>query len=761
MPSPSSYASEVSLDLQEHSRPSVAIIVLDTLRADMIEDRELLDTLPALQEFFGESYLFPRAYVPSHWTLPTHASLLTGLSPVEHEAHPPNLKLRSDVPTIAEIFRRQGYNTVCVTCNPYLSENFGLTRGFSTVLRPSSSPLHLRGLATELRTRLRWGSSNGSRALESAEGGSVTGEERRIGLRRAVRGLQRRAFSLLLSSPRVDNGARSAVHLTNRALSNGGGPTFLLLNLMEAHSPYYGRGRYSSWRRRLEFRDIFGRILAWELEVMSGRLPLTKAMREGLGEIYWENVRYMDGRLGGLLRSLPARFLEHGYVLLVSDHGQLLGEQGKVDHISGLDLRLLQVPLAIRPPGGIDGRHVEGSVDISWLFSLLEGIAKGVPDPLPNWLERVREMGPIIGATHGGYVPHVLGLVGRSGSARRDLLAFKRIHDHPALACIRNGWKLTCHLGRREDELYHVDGDPEEKVNMAEEERERVAALHQVLQDRLLRGPRGMAHVSRRDSLPREAKERIAELVLSRALREGKRPVLVWTGGKDSTLVLHIAQSVAEREGLTLPPALFVDHGQHFPETRSFVEETAARKGLRLLVGRNEDLLAAAKGNAREVPLERLNDENQENALRAGLEGDLVPLDLTTAVGNHLLKTGALNQALREHRFDMVIAGIRWDEGAARADEVFFSPRDEPRHVRVHPILPWTEREVWAYIRENDLPIHPLYEKGYRSLGGIHDSRPADTRPAWEQDLEASEERAGRAQDKERIMERLRALGYF
>ncbi len=737
--------------------PSVAVIVLDTLRADMIDQPELLDSLPVLNQFFNESYVFSRAYAPSHWTIPTHASLFTGLSPTEHQAHPPDLKLRPDVPTIAEIFRNRGYETLCVTCNPWLSADFGLTRGFSSVLRPSPYILHLLGFAPQLRRLFaRRASDRGTRSRR-AKGGTSSSHGIRTGLRK----LQRILFSLLVSSPRADNGARSAIRLTKRALNNGEGPTFLLLNLMEAHSPYYGRGRFSSWRRRLQFKEIFGRFLAWKLAVMSGRVPLTEATREGLREAYWENVRYLDAQLGHLLRVLPSRFLEEGYVVVVSDHGQLLGEQGAVDHMSGLNLGLLKVPLAIRPPGGTERQWVEEPIDTSEVFSFLREIAVGNPDPFPEWLTTVRSRRSVIGEAHGGYVPNVLGLVGRSPDAQEDLLAFRRVHDHPALTCIRGDWKLTCHLGRIDDELYRIAKDPVEEVNRVEEEQEKVASLHEELRTRLLAGPQRRGRAPRRDRLPLDTKREISELVLGRALREGKRPVLLWTGGKDSSLVLHLTQLVTEREGLTVPPVLFVDHGQHFPETRAFVQRTVDREGLRLLVATNSDLLNAAEGTASEVPLERLSEENQENALKAGLEGDTVPLDLNTAVGNHLLKTVALNQTLAEHQFDMAIAGIRWDEGAARADEVFFSPREEPPHTRVHPILTWTERDVWVYTLENGLPIHPLYKQGYRSLGGMQDSRPSDSRPAWEQDLEASEERAGRAQDKEKMMDRLRALGYF
>ncbi len=96
----------------------------------------------------------------------------------------------------------------------------------------------------------------------------------------------------------------------------------------------------------------------------------------------------------------------------------------------------------------------------------------------------------------------------------------------------------------------------------------------------------------RKDQLPLTAKNLIAELVLAEALGDNRKPVLVWTGGKDSTLVFHLALEVARREGLEVPPLLFVDHGQHFPETWSFMEDIARREGLHIIVAKNEELLA-------------------------------------------------------------------------------------------------------------------------------------------------------------------------
>ncbi len=293
------------------------------------------------------------------------------------------------------------------------------------------------------------------------------------------------------------------------------------------------------------------------------------------------------------------------------------------------------------------------------------------------------------------------------------------------------------------------------------EKKETLDDLHRELRERFLGEGGGGRGEIRTDGMPLEAKKVIAQIVLGEALQAPRTPVLVWTGGKDSTLVLGLCLEVARQRELPVPPLMVVDHGMHFQETWTFMEEVAREEGLSLLVAKNRPLVEAIHQGVASVPLEQLDAENQEEALKAGLQGDDVPLSLDTPVGNHLLKTVALKRAVQEDGFDTVITGIRWDENLARAGEVFFSPREDPPHTRVHPILPWTEREVWTYTLEKGLPIHPLYRRGYRSFDGAFDSEPTDTRPAWEQDLDKTPERAGRAQDKEKIMERLRALGYF
>lgn len=718
----------------------VAVLLLDSLRADMVDDSRVLAGLPALRSLFKESALFERAYAPSHWTLPTHASLFTGLPPREHGAHPPSMKLREGVPTIAEIFREEGYSTACVTCNPVISELFGLTRGFNVVWQARSPKTRwLLNRARDFLPRQRQGSRGPMDVLGKVGEGLL---------------------ALVASSPLLDNGAKEAVAIVRKTLRSLTRPTFLFVNLMEAHGPYQGRGAFASWRRRLQHANELLWYDTFRNGIMGGRIPLSRERREWIERIYWEGARYADRSLGVLVRHL-SRELDRGYLIVLSDHGHLLGEKGGIDHPTGLSERLLRVPVLVRPPGGIEGRRQEELLDITWLFSLLERIASGQGDAFESWLEWVRHQGSVVSEARAGFVPYAISLKGYDARSRQDLLSFKARHDHPMLACVSSSWKLVCHLGRKEDELYRVATDPQEEVNLLTKEEHVVNTLHEKLRSAFVRRAGDETEGGVRDWLPLETKLAMSKLVLRDALASDHQPAIMWTGGKDSTLLLYLALGATRGEELEFPPLVFVDHGQHFPETWSFVEETVKREELKWLVVRNDDVFTAASEESGSVPLGRLDAENQEEALKAGLDGQEVSLDLNTAVGNHMLKTVALKRAIQQYKFDTVITGIRWDESPARAREVFFSARDDPPHTRVHPILPWREREVWTYTLNANLPIHPLYSRGYRSLGGAAATRSTGSKPAWEQDLEGSDERSGRAQDKEGIMRRLRDLGYF
>ncbi|HNR99032.1 MAG TPA: sulfate adenylyltransferase subunit CysD [Planctomycetota bacterium] len=240
----------------------------------------------------------------------------------------------------------------------------------------------------------------------------------------------------------------------------------------------------------------------------------------------------------------------------------------------------------------------------------------------------------------------------------------------------------------------------------------------------------------------------------------------LWSMGKDSTVLLHLVRKAFL--GKFPFPVLHLDTGYKLAGIYRFRDRIAAEWGVPLVVVKNEAALAAGMG--------------PDSAGR---------LACCTA-----LKTEALKGALAEHGFRAVLLGIRRDEHGVRAKERYVSPRtadftwdagrqtaelwdlyarreSEEAHLRVHPLLHFTEADVWRYVRRERLPVCDLYfAKGgrrYRSIGCEPCCEPVASNAATVDDIireigeGRSEERDGRAQDKEnaRAMEQLRALGYM
>jgi phosphoadenosine phosphosulfate reductase len=217
-----------------------------------------------------------------------------------------------------------------------------------------------------------------------------------------------------------------------------------------------------------------------------------------------------------------------------------------------------------------------------------------------------------------------------------------------------------------------------------------------------------------------EAKIRKARKVIRTALRKWECGV-AFSGGKDSTALLHLVRQQAPEK-----PLLFADTSVKFPETYQFMEDLRERWDLNLHTARNE--------------------------------WDAGQWEQDKVACCYRLKVEPFNQLVTSLGLEAVFVAIRRDEHPARAKAQYYDniggvthiEKVEYDHMRVHPILDWTEEDVWAYIRENDLPYNPLYDQGYRSIGCQPCTAPS-----------AETERSGREQDKELVLNRLRKLGYF
>jgi sulfate adenylyltransferase subunit 2 len=249
----------------------------------------------------------------------------------------------------------------------------------------------------------------------------------------------------------------------------------------------------------------------------------------------------------------------------------------------------------------------------------------------------------------------------------------------------------------------------------------------------------------------REAFARLAKLAL------------LWSLGKDSNVMIWLARKAFFGR---LPfPVMHVDTGKKFSEMYAFRERYSREWGLDLIVEPCP-------------PLETIDPT------------------LPPAARSAARKTEGLKLALARHHFDGLIAGIRRDEEATRAKERVFSPRGadghwdvraQPpefwdhfdaglppgAHLRVHPILHWTEIDIWTYTRREGIPVIPLYlardGKRYRSLGDADITSPVASQAASLDAIIAelattrTAERAGRAMDHEAedAFERLRVAGYL
>ncbi len=237
---------------------------------------------------------------------------------------------------------------------------------------------------------------------------------------------------------------------------------------------------------------------------------------------------------------------------------------------------------------------------------------------------------------------------------------------------------------------------------------------------------------------------------------------VAFTGGKDSTLLTWLVHTYAQKAGKPTPRLMFINEGSIFDEIHEFKNRLAHEWGLTLDEVQNDNVIAVSGGViGRPVRVADLDDGNRQEVARLGYMEETFPFEPESYVGNHLMKTVAMNRYLAHEQVAAVFVGIRHDEQSARANETYFSPRQEPAHTRVHPLLHYRESDVWDTIRSKGIPFVTLYEQGYRSLGAKHSTGKTTDVPAWEQDLENTTERQGRRQDKEGIMERLRELGYM
>ena len=171
-----------------------------------------------------------------------------------------------------------------------------------------------------------------------------------------------------------------------------------------------------------------------------------------------------------------------------------------------------------------------------------------------------------------------------------------------------------------------------------------------------------------------------------------EKTVVAWTGGKDSTLIVYFVREICDELGIKPPKMMFIDEGSLFDEILEFIDKYKKEWKLEVDKVHNSDVSKHATKRGDMIPVSKLNKINKQELEKLGFEGEEFPYEAESEIGNHLMKTTAMKMYMYDNdHFEAVITGIRWDEQDARANETYYSDREDPDHVRVHHILHLTE----------------------------------------------------------------------
>ncbi len=326
--------------------PDVMVVVLDTVRADHLSAFGYArPTSPNFDALAREGTLFVDAVSPATWSLPSHASLFTGRFPSAHGAHDEHLFLDAATPTMAERFAAAGYDTRSFTANAWITDSLGMIRGFGW-------------------TDEAWRRGDVARTFQS-----MYRLLDRVGLGGADKGGAQVAANVeawLAARPADDR------------------PAFTFVNFIEAHFPYHQLpaeflGRFTTHSRG-ELWAVSSQLM---MATFGGAPPTAPDTIEQATAMYDAGIAYADGLLGRLVEALRRNGrLDRTIVVVLSDHGELLGEHGEFGHGRSLYEPVLHVPLVIRAPSRVPaGRRVATPVSTAGVFATVLDLAGLPPEP--------------------------------------------------------------------------------------------------------------------------------------------------------------------------------------------------------------------------------------------------------------------------------------------------------------------------------------------------------------------------------------------
>ncbi len=433
-------------------KPNILFISIDTLRADRLSCYGEIKkkTSPNIDRIAQEGYLFKKAYSPTTWTLPGHASMMTGLFPSSHKADRslkqtmsrPVDPLPSSAKTLAEILNDAGYNTGGIISNPFVSSSFGMDQGFQFYDDQVDIFEDIRYLSLKDDSML----FKLLMVLKIIDGNDYDGEKR-------VLEVNEKALNWLEEKKDEKN------------------PFFLFLHYNEPHFTYEPPAPYnkSNDGRYIDFFMDIERLNA-------GRYSLSSWGLNDLLTLYDGEITYLDHHLGMIFEKLEEwNISKKTIVIITSDHGESFNEHEIWQHGNSLYEEQIKVPLIIRYPELMSGGHVVDNhlvQTIDVMPTLLDILDIRIPDNVQG-----RSLVPFF--------------KGKSVDSRFDM-AFAEIRpdinwrvQNPRYgdgikAVINKDWKYILYDNGRE-ELYNLNLDPDESNNLVKSEKVKANEMREIL----------------------------------------------------------------------------------------------------------------------------------------------------------------------------------------------------------------------------------------------------------------------------------------
>jgi len=474
------------------SRPDIIFLVLDTQRADRLScygyER---DTSPQIDALAADATFFRYGVSPAQWTMPSHASMFTGVYPPVHATQQVDSVLPDSLPTLAERLRDGGYFTAAFCNNPLVGViNNGLRRGFYSFLNYSgllTSRPNQAGMRLNIIGRYRQFFKRFLASIVHRIQDAFAHSDRLLSI--ALSPLMAPLWQTALNfKGNTSKSLNDAAHLLiERQNVVEGQPVFCFINLMGAHMPFHPPRRFIERFAPTVLRDKEAQLylrrfnsdpFGWLTPLASPMADKHKAILDGM---YDAEVATQDEQVGAFVNRLRASgVLDHTFLMVVADHGEHLGEKSFMGHSVSLYKELTHVPLIIRDPSGSlpRGGTVNNVVSTRRIYHTALTVAGLADEAEEAYTLQNTTSDPDEGWVFAEAVPpkNVISLMRRHNPQLIDAH-----HYDQTRRAVWNGSYKYIITGNKLRELYNIIDDPQETTNLCDTQPEKATTLYERL----------------------------------------------------------------------------------------------------------------------------------------------------------------------------------------------------------------------------------------------------------------------------------------